>query len=84
LDENGATDLIGTISKSSLHNLQHLGGSTTPLPIIYVMTLHGGYIQMALFPATQNWESCYFKTLDIHIFSNQAYLDHAREIYYIP
>jgi hypothetical protein len=32
-----------------------------------------GYIQMAFFPATQNWDSYYFSTLDIHIFKSSLF-----------
>jgi hypothetical protein len=34
------------LQAQALHGLQPLGGGITPFPIIYFVTLHGGYIQM--------------------------------------
>jgi len=53
--------------------LQPLGRNIIPFPMVYSLTLHGGYIQMAFFPRTPKWEFQNYdsycpKTLDVHIF----------------
>jgi hypothetical protein len=59
--------------------------STTPLPLVYFVTLCGGYIQMAFFP-----ESPKIGTLVISKFwmfissSNQAFLEHVKVTSYNP
>jgi len=54
---NGAPDLIGTFQAQVLHDLQLLGGGTTPLLIVYSMPFYGDYIQMSFFLRTTKWES---------------------------
>ncbi len=49
LNASGAMDLVKQPQTQVLHSPQPLGKGTTPLPIIYFMTLNEGYIQMAFF-----------------------------------
>jgi len=65
-----------------------LGGGTTPFPIIYFVTLHGEYIQMAqVFPRLPTG-SPKIKTFVVSKLwtlissSNQVFLEHARAIIY--
>jgi hypothetical protein len=51
-----------------LQGLEPLGRGTIHFPIVFSVTLHGGYIKMTFFPKTPKWNFCCFKTLDIHIF----------------
>jgi hypothetical protein len=58
-----------------------------PSLIIYFMTLHKGYIQMVIFPNTsewesQNWDFYCFEFWTVRSSSNQAFMEHAKAIYY--
>jgi len=61
---------------------------TTPFPIVYFMPIRKDYIQMSLFPGTpksQNWDFCYPKTLDIHIFLKSSFFfENLKAISYSP
>jgi hypothetical protein len=89
LNTSVAVDLIGTISSTSFtHISQPLGGGTIPFPIVYFVILHGGYIQMAFFFKTpiqesKKWDFIVLKLWTFISSSNQAFLEHARIIFYI-
>jgi len=68
-----------------LCNCRPLGGGTTPLPIVYYVTLREGYIQMTLFLETPKIGTFVVQKLWMFIFfSNQACLEHVRALSFSP
>jgi hypothetical protein len=87
LNASGVIDLERTISSTRFTRFATLGRSTTPLLIIYSMTLHGGYIQMTLFPKLPSGSPkigilVVLKLWTLISLSKQACLDCTRKISY--